>query len=440
MSDLLEIVRRTADLAKKKGASGAIAGLSRTREVELGWRDGKVEKVSEATTVNLGISLFVDGRYAAVSTSDLRPEAVDRFLDDGVALTRTLAPDPFRALPDPALYQGRSEVDLQILDRAPGDLSPDARRAFCQHMEEAARGAKGAEHILSVSSGVSDSRTESARVHTNGFEGVREQTSRSAWVDVSVKDPDGRRPEESSSATVRLRADLPTPASLGVEALARTVACIGAKKAPSARATVVVENRAARRLVSALLGPLSARSLQQKQSFLEGKLDKSIAARILTITDDPLLARGQASRLWDGDGLAARRRPVIEQGVLKTYFVDVYYGKKLGVPPTTGGPSNLVVSPGDKALPALLADVKDGLLVTGFLGGNSNGTTGDFSFGIQGRILRAGQLAEPFAEMNVSGNQQDFWLKLVALGSDPYPYASLRAPALVFEGIQVAGL
>lgn len=440
MSDLLEIVRRAAEVAKKKGASGAVAGVTRTREVETGWRDGKVEKVSEATTLSLSLSLFVDGRYSSISTSDLRPEAVDRFIEDGVALTRTLAADRFRALPEPALYEGRSSVDLQTLDASATEPSPEARRAFCQQIEEAARAARGAEAILSVSAGTSEARTHSARVHTNGFEGVREQTSYSAWADVSVKDRDGRRPEESAYGSVRRRADLPAPAALGREAAERAIASLGAKKAASARTTVVIENRAARRLLGALQGPLSARSLQQKQSFLEGKIGKPVAAKLLTLIDDPLLPRGQGSRHWDGDGIAARRRPVIEQGVLQSYYIDVYYGRKLGLPPTSGGPSNVVFSPGKKDLAGLLAEVKDGLFVTGFLGGNSNGTTGDFSFGIQGRIVRAGQLAEPFAEMNVSGNQQDLWVKLAALGSDPYPYSSVRAPTLVFEGVQVAGL
>ena len=126
--------------------------------------------------------------------------------------------------------------------------------------------------------------------------------------------------------------------------------------------------------------------------------------------------------------------------MLRSYYVDVYYGRKLGLPPTTGGPSNLVLAPGKKDLAALLHDAGEGLFVTGFLGGNSNGTTGDFSFGIRGQMIEKGQLAEPFAEMNVSGNQQDLWTRLVAVGSDPFPFASVRSPALVFDGVQVAGL
>ena len=99
--DLLDITRRAAELARRKGASDAAAGSYRARHVEVAWRDGRVENVTEATTRGLGLELYVEGRYAAVSTSDLRPDALERFVEDAVALARTLAPDPHRRLPDP---------------------------------------------------------------------------------------------------------------------------------------------------------------------------------------------------------------------------------------------------------------------------------------------------------------------------------------------------
>ena len=107
--------------------------------------------------------------------------------------------------------------------------------------------------------------------------------------------------------------------------------------------------------------------------------------------------------------------------------------------PTTAGASNLVVKLGTKGQDALLADMKDGIFVTGFLGGNSNGTTGDFSLGVQGFRVRSGKIAEPISEMNISGNHLEFWKKLAAVGNDPYPYSPIRVPTIVFEGVQFAG-
>ena len=132
-------------------------------------------------------------------------------------------------------------------------------------------------------------------------------------------------------------------------------------------------------------------------------------------------------------------RSLFDEGALRTYFIDTYYGRKLQARPTTGGPSNLAWRLGGKDRAGLLADLGEGILVTGFLGGNSSALTGDFSFGVQGFRVRGGQLAEPLSEMNISGNQLDFWTRLVAVGNDPYAYSTSRTPTLVFEGVQFAG-
>ena len=439
MSDLLDLARRAATVAKRLGASDASVSATRSRDVEIGWRDGRVEKVSEATTRGLSLALYVDGRFSQVSTSDLRPDAVERFVGDALAMARALAKDPHRGLAEPKLYEGRAKVDLDLRDPGYGAVTADVRKNLAKLLEDGARGAPGADAIVSVTTSVSDSHFEGARVHTNGFEGERDETTYSISADVTVKDADGRRPEDGFSATARRFEDLPRPNELGRRSAERALAGRGASKIASGSMTVVVENRAARRLVTALLGPLSGRALQQKQSFLEGQLGKPIASKLLTVTDEPHLPRGLASRLWDGDGIASKRAPVIEAGVLRAYFVDVYYARKLGVAPTTGGASNLVFTLGNKGQDALVAYAKEGLFVTSFLGGNQNGTTGDFSLGVQGRRIVGGRLAEPISEMNLAGNQRDLWQRLVAVGDDPWLYSSLRTPTLVFEKLDVAG-
>lgn len=439
MSELLETARAAAKSAQAAGAQHAAASVYRSREVEVAFRDGEVEKVVEATSRSLSLALYVDGRFSSVSTSDLRPEALRAFVGESVAMARTLAQDPHRALPDPKLYEGRSAVDLRVDDAGHAAVTPEDRRRLARALEEAARGAPGSAAIVSVSSSVSDARSETARVTTNGFEGESSGTSFSLHCSATVKDPDGRRPDGSGYGSSRWFADLPSPAEVGRQATTRAVGAIGAAKIPSGVRNVAVENRVASRLVRALLGPLGGRTLQQKQSYLDGAIGKTIASPRLTIVDEPLLPKGFGSRLWDGDGIAARRMPVVEAGVLRTYYIDVYYGRKLGLPPTSGSQGNLVVKPGTKGEAALLADMKDGILITGFLGGNSNSLTGDYSFGVQGFQIEKGQRTRPIAEMNLSGNQKDLWKKLAALGNDPYPYSSILVPTLVFDGLSVAG-
>jgi PmbA protein len=439
MSDLLEITRRAAELAKKKGATDASVGSYRARHVEVAWRDGRVEKVSESTTRGLGLDLYVDGRYASVSTSDLRPEALDRFLEDAIALARTLAPDPHRRLPEPELYRGQANVDLELEDPSYAGVTAAQRRAEAETVETAARAVRGAETILSVSTSVSDTRSESALVHTNGFEGERQGTDFWIGAEVTVKDPGGRRPEEYAASGGRFRSAMEAPDAIGRRAAERAISRIGTRKGESAVLTMALDNRASGRIVGSLFGPLAAASIQQKRSFLEGKLGEPVGAALLDVTDDPLVPRGLGSRLYDGEGIAARKFPVFENGVLRTYYVDTYYGRKLGIPPTTSRSSNLAWSLGERSQAALLAELGEGVLVTGFLGGNSNGTTGDFSLGVRGFRVRGGALAEPVGEMNVSGNHLELWKRLAAVGNDPYPYSSMRTPTLVFEGVQFAG-
>lgn len=436
---LADVARQAVELARRKGASEAAATASRTREVEVQWRDGRLEKVSEATTRGLGVALYVDGRFSSVSTSDLRPEALERFIADAIVMTRALAPDEHRRLPEPELYAGRAEVDLAIEDPRQAALTADERQRFARELEAAARAADTKGCILSVTTGFSDAARETYRVTSNGFEGGARGTQFVASADVSAKDSDGRRPEEGDYAVARFFENLPEAAVLGRRAGERALGRLGSTKGASAVLPMAVDNRAAGRLVSMLLGPMTGASVQQKRSFLDGKLGQSIGSGLLALSDDPHVRRGLGSRLFDGEGIAARVLPLFEGGVLRNYFIDSYYGRKLKARPTTSGPSNLAWKLGTKSRAELLADLKDGILVTGFLGGNSNAATGDFSLGIQGFRVRGGQLAEPVGEMNIAGNQLDLWKRLVAVGNDPYASSAMRTPTLVFEGVQFAG-
>ncbi|HEX5752091.1 MAG TPA: TldD/PmbA family protein [Archangium sp.] len=439
-TNLADVARQAVDLARQKGASEAAATANRTRDVEMQWRDGRLDKVSEATTRGLSLQLYVDGRYSAVATSDLRPEALERFITDSIAMTRVLARDEHRRLPEPELYAGRSAVDLAIEDPRQTALTADERQRFVRELEAGAREVDKKGAILSVTTAFGDTLREMFRVSSNGFEGGLRGTQFVASAQVSAQDPDGRRPEESDFAVARFFEDLPEAAALGRRAGERALGRIGSTKGASAVMTMAVDNRAAGRLVSMLLGPMSGGAIQQKRSFLDGKLGQPVGSGLLVLTDEPHVKRGLGSRLFDGEGITARPMPLFEGGVLRTYFIDTYYGRKLQARPTSGSASNLSWKLGGKGRAEMLADLKEGVLVTGFLGGNSNPVTGDFSLGVQGFRVRGGKVAEPIGEMNISGNQLDLWKRLVAVGNDPYVNSAMRTPTLVFEGVQFAGV
>lgn len=436
---LADTARQAISLAQKKGASEASATVGRTREVEMQWRDGQLDKVSEATTRGLSLQLFVEGRYASVSTSDLRPEALERFITDSISLTRALAPDEHRRLPEPELYAGRAALDLELEDPRQAGLTADERLRFMRELEAGARSVDAKKCFLSVTTGFSDSAREVFRATSNGFEGSSRGTQFVASAEVSALDSDGRRPEESDYAVSRFFEGLPDAATLGRQAGQRALGRLGSVKGESAVLPMAVDHRAAGRLVSMLFGAMSGASLQQKRSFLDGKLGQQVGTSLLSISDQPHVRRGLGSRLFDGEGIATKPMSLFEEGVLRTYFIDTYYGRKLKARPTTGSASNLSWKLGTHPRAQLLADLKEGILVTGFLGGNSSAVTGDYSLGIQGYRVRGGQLAEPIGEMNISGNQLDLWKRLVAVGDDPYAYSAMGTPTLVFEGVQFAG-
>ena len=136
---------------------------------------------------------------------------------------------------------------------------------------------------------------------------------------------------------------------------------------------------------------------------MNDKLGESVAAPHFSLYDEPHLPRGMGSRLYDGDGRPTARRALVEDGILKTWLLDVYNARRLERDPTMGSTTNLVVAPGQRSPGAIIDDVERLIWVDGFLGGNSNAATGRYSFGIRGTLFENGEAVAPISEMNISG-------------------------------------
>jgi PmbA protein len=433
---LTALAEAALEHARQRGAQQVAVSIHRARFIEVKRRDRHVETLQSSTSRNLSVALYVDGRYSSNSTSLLRADDVRAFIDETLAMTRALAPDPHRALPDPALYGPTPDVALELEDPGYDGWDMPWRLDQVAAVEEEALDDAA---VISATATLVTQKGESLRLHSNGFRGERRGTSVHLGATVTARDADGRRPEEHWSVAARHGADLSTAAAVGREARRRALARVGGRKASSGRATLIVENRAASRLVSALLEPLTGAALQQRRSCFEGRDGQPIAAASLTLVDDPLIVRGLGSRTYDDEGLRAGRLPLISEGRLESFLIDVYHGRKLERPPTTGSTSNLLLELGTRTLPELLADAGGGFFVTSFLGGNSNPATGDFSFGVNGFELAAGEIGAPISEMNITGNLTSLWRELQAVGSDPHLWSAWRIPSLVFAGVQFSG-
>jgi PmbA protein len=293
--------------------------------------------------------------------------------------------------------------------------------------------------IISVAAGYGDAVVSSFKAHSNGFSGHKEGTYFSTGAEVTVKDNDAR-PEDWFWVQSRFKDQFPSAEFIAKKAAQGALGKIGQAKIKSGTYNVIVENRAAMNLVSMLMSPMSASAIQQKSSYMDGMIGQAIASDKLTIIDNPFITSGLASRLFDGEGIASKERKVIEKGILQQYYIDSYYGKKLGLEPNGGSSSNLIFSTGNQSIDDLMKGLKNGIFLTGFNGGNSNSTTGDFSFGISGFYFENGKIEKPINEMNISGNTKEFWKQLTEVANDPYPYSKWQVPSLVFEGVNFSGL
>ena len=436
MAEVLAEAERAIELALAKGAEGAQASVDRGRSTDFSYRDGQLETVQESSSHSLVLRLYVDGRYSAHSTNDLRPESLATFVEDAVALTRALEPDPHRALPEPALYAGRAEVDLELFDRSAAAVDRETALAWLEELDAAAR-----DHarIVSATGRLHVAEGTGAMASSNGLAGVEEGTALWYGSEVTARDEGDRRPEAAVYRVARHRADLPSPREVAALARDRALERIGAEKGPSARTAMVVHPEASGSLIGRVLGALGAGAIQQKRSFLADRLGEPVASAALTLHDEPLRPRGLGSRRFDGEGIAARPRPIVEGGVLQLYFVDTYYGRKLGWEPTTGSASNVVFGGGARDLEAIVADLDEGYLVEGWLGGNADPTTGDFSFGVRGWRVAGGVRREPVSEMNVTGNFTTLLAALAETGNDPNRWSSIQSPTMVFEGVEFSG-
>ena len=434
-----ELAARAIAAATGAGAKDARAFVSRSRDVTVEWRDGKLDRIRESTAQSLRVSLYVDGRFSASGTSDLRPDAIDEFVGGMVAATRFLATDEHRKLPDPKRYEGAVTSGLDIYDAGIGSVAPESRLADAKALEDAARAGAGDGRIVSATAEVSDSESAWVGLSTNSFDAAERSSSFSRSVEVSVRDDKDRKPEGYAYCDACFAADLQPIAALGAEALRRADDQRGASQAPTGPYDVVVENRVAERLFGHLIGALSGEDIQQKSSFLEGKLGARVGSELLTVTSDPHLPRGLSTSAWDGEGMATARMPVFDEGVVKTYFLDTYYGSKLGLAPTSGEWNNLVWALGKRDAAAMIARLDRGIFVTDFTGGNSNGTTGDFSLGIKGFLVEKGKIKHPISEMNLAGNHLAFWKQLAEVGSDPWKSSDDLVPSLRFKKVQCSG-
>ena len=279
---------------------------------------------------------------------------------------------------------------------------------------------------------------------SNGFEGRHSETTFGTFSEMTIQDENGSKYSGYWWQTCPRYDE--TDYEIGKRALQRAISQIGPKKRRSGVYRMVVDSTVSSRLTSPLFTALNASAIQQKMSFLEDSLGKQMFPEGLTIMDLARTPGKNGSRLFDTEGTATKDAPIIENGIVRQYFVNTYHSEKMGIPATIEDISRPCLMPfikgsnlqdGEKevSLEDILKLAQNGILVTGFNGGNCNPVTGDFSFGIEGFAFSKGRIAHPVREMLITGNIMELWNNLLAAGNDARPSSRWQIPTLAFEGV-----
>jgi PmbA protein len=451
VSELVALGERAAARALRAGAEAAEVVVSDGSELSAKVRLGEPELVQEAGSRALGLRVFRDLRAAVTYTSDLAPDALDRFVDETVELAELAEPDELNRLPDDDEY-ARELPDLDLWDEAALGLTAAQAIAIAREGEAAARGFSPK---ITNSEGATCGRTAGALALVArgrgraGFAGGYRGTYQSLTVEPIADDEGGKKRNAVYWSGARFRDRLEPPEAVGREAARRAVAKLGAEKVATATLPVVFDPEAGRALLRALFSVAAGSAVHRRSSYLLGREDTAIASPLVTIVDDPLLRRAPGSRPFDGDGLAARRNVVVDGGRLVGYLCDVYSARKLGrrsngcagrgvggAPHVTT--SNFVLQPGGSSRSELLA-VARGLYVTDLMGFGFNPVTGDFSRGAGGFLIENGELTKPVTEVTVSANFDALWKSIDAVGDDLDLKTSTACPTFRVSKMTVAG-
>lgn len=419
--------------AQEQGAQQVRITLSKTLLNLVGVLNGEVDKITHSLDRSLQLQLFVDGRFGTFSSNRLDEEGLEAFIRDAIGTVRMLEADSCRSLPAPERLAkdaaGGRELDLY--DEAVESLTPEERRRLALQSV-----AWPAEHLIAEEGEYSDSVFDSITLDSQGLFARHTETSFEIGYESTVEDAQGNHFSSYWwDAAPRLK-DLRLK-GCAQKAYERALAQMGPEKIPGGKYTLVVDTECAGRLLTPVLNALGGYNLQQKNSFLADSLGKKLFPEQLTITDKPRTKGDTGCRLFDSEGVATREMPVIEKGVVKTYFLNTYISAKMGLEPTVEDASRIVVQPtgGCATREDVLRKAGTGILVTGFNGGNSNPATGNFSYGIEGFFFRDGAIVHPVREMLITGNLIGLWNQLLAAADDARPCLSKRVPTLAFTQI-----
>ncbi|PDT85578.1 MULTISPECIES: TldD/PmbA family protein [Sinorhizobium] len=429
------------DRARQAGAETADAVVVRGRSRSVSARLGKVEATEASESDDFSLRVFVGRRVASVSANpgfDLKVLA-----ERAVAMAKASPEDPYASLADPDRL-ARSYPDLDLFD---------TREVSSEALTEAALAAEAA--ALSVS-GVTNSSGAGASAGMGGLVLVTSHGFSGSYMatrfgrSVSAIAGEGTKMERDYDYDSRLFFDeLRSADDIGRVAGERAVARLNPRQVPTAKnVTVVFDPRMARGFVGHLAGAINGASVARKTSFLRDMMGKQIMKAGIAVTDDPLIVRGSSSRPFDGEGITGSKLSMVEDGVLKHWFLSTSAARELGLETNgrgvRGGPAvnpastNLALEPGTISRDDLIRGVGTGFYVTELIGQGVNMVTGEYSRGASGFWIENGEITFPVSEVTIASNLKHMFMALTPADDIDRKFG-IAAPTFAIEGMTLAG-
>ncbi len=447
--DLVELAARLAERARAGEHLEIAAGRGLSTTVKA--YDGEVESFTSAESFGVGIRVLIerDGGLSQgfAHAGSFDPDVLEETLQEARDNATFAEPDPFAGLATP---DGRVPVHQDLWRGELLGTSTEAKIDLALQLERATRSAHAAvKGVRSASYG--DSAGEMALVSTAGIRAYGRSTS--CWLSVSCMAGDENETHTGYGVAVGREPGSLDVSAVAEEAVTQAVRLIGARQVPSQRLALVLEPKLAATVLAIIGSMLCGDAVVKGRSPFADRLGQAIAAPLLSLADDPTDARSLGADAYDGEGLACRRNVLITDGVLSSFLHNSYTGRRAGTNSTASavrgsrslpgvGPQALAVVPGATSYEQLLAGVDHGILVQSMAGLHSgvNTTSGDFSVGAEGLMIRHGALAEPVREVTIASTLPRLLLDLVGVASEItwLPDGSGSA-ALVFGEVALSG-
>jgi PmbA protein len=442
-SDLTDLAERLVTAARCAGADQADALAVRSVSLSVEVRDGAVEETQRSEGDDLGLRVIVGRKQAVVSTNDLKGNGFDALAERAVAMARAAPEDRFAGLADRQLLAGKPPA-LDLID--PEMPEVDELEALAREAEAAGLAVVG----VTKSGGASASAGIGGLVlvTSHGFHGATIASRHGIAMTAIAGDGTGMERDYDFSSTLHAT-DLDSAEAIGRRAGERAVKRLNPRKVATRRVPVVFDSRISGSLVGHVASAANGAAIARKTSFLRDKRGAKIFASGIDIIDDPLRPRGLRSRPFDAEGVAGRRRKLVEDGVLTTWLLDCATARELDLE-TTGhaqrgvsstpspGASNLHLAAGGKSPHELIADIEDGFYVTDMIGMGVNLVTGDYSRGASGFWIEHGERTYPVSEVTIAGHLSDMFASLTPANDLVFRYGT-NAPTLRVDGMTVAG-